>query len=199
MARSRRDCLLLAAAMLAGCATPPELGSDPRAQWESRRRRLAALGTFAFSGRLALRTPEHALNARLRWRQRGDEYRVRLGGPLGEAAFELRGGAGAVELRSGDEVHRADSPESLLRERTGWSFPLQGLRYWVLGITAPGEALAALELDREGRPAHLVQSGWRIVYRRYASVQDLSLPARLDLDRGRLEVRLVVSRWTLEA
>ena len=199
MARSRRDCLLLAAAMLAGCATPPVLGPDPRAQWESRRRRLAALRSFAFRGRLALRTPEHASSARVHWRQRGDEYRVRLGGLLGEAAFELRGGAGAVELRSRDGVHRADSPESLLRERTGWSFPLQGLRYWVLGIAAPGAALAALELDREGRPARLVQAGWRIVYRRYASVRDLSLPARLDLDRARLEARLVVSRWTIEA
>ena len=118
---------------------------------------------------------------------------------MGEAALELRGASGGVELRVQDEVHRADSPETLLREHTGWSFPLQGLRYWVLGVTAPGTAIEALELDPEGRPGHFFQSGWRIVYRRYVSVQDITLPERLDLERARLEARLVVGRWDFEA
>ena len=118
---------------------------------------------------------------------------------MGEAALELRGGSQGVELRTQDEVHRADSPEALLREHTGWSFPLQGLRYWVLGATAPDAAVEALELDPEGRPERFFQSGWRVVYRRYVSVQDIALPERLDFERARLEARLVVGRWNLEA
>ena len=199
VARSRRECILLAAGMLAGCAVLPESGPDPIAQWQERRRRLNALAHFSFLGRLALRTPRDALNARIRWRQDGDEYRIRMGGPIGEAAFELRGGSEGVELRSTDGVHRADSPEALLREHIGWSFPLQGLRYWVLGVTTPGAAVEALEFDPQGRPAHFVQSGWRIVYRRYVGVHDFELPERLDLDHARLEARLVVSRWSVEA
>ena len=66
-------------------------------------------------------------------------------------------------------------PEALLREHIGWSFPLQGLRYWVLGVTTPGAAVEALEFDPQGRPAHFVQSGWRIVYRRYVGVHDFEL------------------------
>ena len=203
MRRTRRECILFAASLLAGCAALPDFGprplaSQPLAQWEQRRRRLPALTGFSFLGRLALRTSGDALNARVRWTQDGDEYRIRLGGLIGETAVELRGGAGGVELRDRDGVHRADSPEALLRERTGWSVPLQGLRYWVLGVTAPGAAVEALELDRHGRPAHLVQSGWRIVYRRYTDWQDIGLPERLDLDRAHVEVRLVVGRWTVE-
>ena len=196
---SRREYLLLAAGMLAGCAVLPEFGPDALAQWEERRRRLAAFSRFSFLGRLALRTSRDALNARIRWRQDGDEYRIRMGGLIGEAALELRGGTGGVELRAHDEVHRADSPEILLREHTGWSIPLQGLRYWVLGVTAPGTAVEALELDPEGRPEHFFQSGWRIVYRRYVSVPDIMLPERLDLERQGLEARLVVGRWNFEA
>ena len=168
------------------------------AQWEERRRRLNALAQFSFLGRLALRTSRDALNARIRWRQDGDVYRIRMGGLIGEAALELRGGPEGVELRSTDGVHRADSPEALLREHIGWSFPLRGLRYWVLGVTTPGAAVAALELDPEGRPAHFVQLGWRIVYRRYTSVQDVVLPERVDLEHAQLEARLVVNRWTIE-
>ena len=196
--RSRRECIVLAAAMLAGCAVRPEFGPDSLSQWKGRRRRLAALGAYSFAGRLAFRTSGEALNARIQWRQDGEEFRIRLGGMLGEAAVELRGGAAGVELRGRDGVHRADSPEELLLEHTGWSFPLRGLRYWVLGISTPGAAVEALEIDHQGRPAHLVQSGWRIVYRRYTSVQDISLPERLDLDRAGLEARLVVGRWTVE-
>ena len=190
---------MLVAGVLGGCAVLPESGPDARAQWEERRRRLAAFSRFSFLGRLALRTSQDALNARIRWRQDGDEYRIRMGGLIGEAAFELRGGTEGVELRAQDGVHRADSPEALLREHTGWSFPLQGLRYWVLGVTAPGAAVEALELDHEGRPEHFFQSGWRIVYRRYVGVRDIALPERLDLERARLEARLVVGRWNFEA
>ena len=195
---SRRECLLLAAGALTGCAALPELGPDARAQWEERRRRLAAFSRFSFLGRLALRTSQDALNARIRWRQDGDEYRIRMGGLIGEAALELRGDSEGVELRDQDGVHRTDSPETLLREHTGWAVPLQGLRYWVLGVTAPGAAVEALELDPEGRPEHFFQSGWRIVYRRYVSVRDIALPERLDFERARLEARLVVGRWNFE-
>ena len=197
--RSRRRFLLLAVAMLPGCGSLPRSGPDGVTRWKRRRDRLSTITRFGFNGRLALRTARDALNARIQWRQDGDEYRIRLGGPIGEAAVELARGPAGVELRDRDGVHRADSPESLLRERLGWSFPLEGLRYWVLGATAPGSAVERLDLDREGRPLLLRQSGWRIVYRRYSDVGDLALPERLDFDRAELEARLVVGRWTLEA
>ena len=194
---SRRRCLLLAVAMLSGCALVPEIGPDRSTRWQQRRDRVAAITRFGFGGRFALRTSRETLNARIRWRQDEEEYRVRLGGLIGEAAVELRGGPAGVELRDRDGVHRADSPESLLQERFGWSFPVQGLRYWVLGTPAPGPAVELLDLDRQGRPARIVQSGWRIVYRRYTSAGDVALPERLDFDREELEARLAVSRWTL--
>ena len=196
--RSRRRFLLLAVAMLPGCGFPPRFGPDGFARWKQRHDRLSTITRFGFQGRFALRTARDALNARIQWRQDGDEYRIRLGGLIGEAALEIRGGPAGVELLDRDGVHHADSPESLLQERLGWSFPLQGLRYWVLGITAPGAAVGRLDLDRQGRPVLLRQSGWRIVYRRYSEVGDLDLPERLDIDRAELEARLVVGRWTIE-
>lgn len=196
--RSRRGFLLLAVTMLAGCALPPRPTSEILVRWERRHDRVSTITRFGFNGRLALRTDREALNAHVRWRQDEDEYRIRLGGPIGEAAFELARGPGGVELLDGDGVHHADAPEFLLRERLGWSFPLEGLRYWVLGITAPGAVVGRLDLDDEGRPSLLEQSGWRIVYRRYSEVGGLDLPKRLDFDRAELEARLVVDRWTIE-
>ena len=196
--RSRRHFLLLAVAMLPGCGSPPRFDPDGFARWEQRRDRISSITRFGFNGRLALRTARDALNARVQWTQDEDEYRVRLGGLIGEAAAELRGGPAGVALRDRDGVHHADSPESLLQERLGWSFPLEGLRYWVLGIAAPGTAVERLDLDRRGLPSLLLQSGWRIVYRRYSDVGGLALPERLDLERAELEARLVVGHWTIE-
>ena len=198
LGRSRRHFLLLAVAMLPGCGLAPRPGPDGFARWKQRRDRISTITRFGFNGRLALRTARDALNARIRWRQDEDEYRIRLGGLIGEAAVELRGGPAGVDLLDRDGVHHADSPESLLRDRLGWTFPLQGLRYWVLGITAPGSSVERLDLDRQGRPSLLLQSGWRIVYRRYSEVGDLVLPERLDFDRAELEARLVVSHWSFE-
>ena len=130
--------------------------------------------------------------------QRGDEYRIRLSGFLGQGVVELHGLPGTVELRSADGAYRAESPEALLHEHTGFSVPLQGLRYWVLGTVDPGVARAVIDLDKQGRPLHISQSSWQIAYRSYLDVQDLVLPERLDLDGARAAARLAVSEWIPE-
>lgn len=149
-------------------------------------------------GRLALRTSEDAWTAGIRWMQRGDEYRIRLSGFLGQGAVDLHGRPGTVELRTADGAYRAESPESLLHEHTGFSVPLRGLRYWVLGIVDPGVARAVIDLDGQGRPLRISQSSWQIAYRSYVDVRGLVLPDRLDLDGARAAARLVVSEWIPE-
>ena len=147
---------------------------------------------------MALRTSEDAWTAGVRWVQRGDEYRIRLSGFLGRGVVDLQGRPGTVALRTAEGAWRAESPESLLREHTGFSVPLQGLRYWVLGTVDPGVARAVIDLDEQGRPLRISQSSWQIAYRSYVEVQDLALPERLDLDGARAAARLVVNEWIPE-
>ena len=73
------------------------------------------------------------------------------------------------------------------------------LRYWMLGIPAPGEhqwreARSGVGADSER--AVLEQDGWRIEYR-YADSLSNRLPQRIHATSGDARVRIVIDSWSL--
>jgi len=172
--------------------------ADPGRAWRIHARRLAAISVWTLRGKIAVHAGGDSMSAGLRWQQRGDGYRIRLSGPLGQGLYELAGAPGHVELRTARGVRRtAADPEALLFAQSGWRVPLIGLRYWVLGRVQPGVVVNGLELDPAGRMGSLHQAGWHIRYLAYQQVGDLALPRKLEFDNPRVQVRLVLSRWRL--
>ena len=92
----------------------------------------------------------------------------------------------------------AASPEALLEREIGWSVPLQGLRYWIVGIPVPDGAPSKLEFDDFGRLARLEQAGWTVVYERYDTVNGLSLPERIRFSNASVDATVIVRRWKAE-
>ena len=95
---------------------------------------------------------------------------------------------------------RAASPELLLEREIGWSVPLRGLRYWILGVPAPDADAGAssMEVDDHGRLARLEQAGWTVVYERYGGLDDLPLPERIRFSNDSVDATIVVRRWKAE-
>ena len=87
-------------------------------------------------------------------------------------------------------------PELLLLRQTGWRVPVRALRYWVLGLPAPGP-VKGRSLDRYGRLAKLSQSGWEIEFRDYQRSGSLELPVRIFVTNHRARVRLAIGHWEL--
>ena len=79
---------------------------------------------------------------------------------------------------------------------TGLQVPVTGLRYWILGLPAPGAERSRV-LDGQGRLLSLEQNSWSMDYRGYTDVDGLSLPRKLFLRRDDLRVRLVVEQWRI--
>ena len=116
---------------------------------------------------------------------------------------------GATRAEDGDEyvtylrrtgenqVFYSESPEALLREHTGVSMPVRGLRYWVMGVPEPALSHDEERIDAQGRLTELSQDDWRVQVRRYTVVQDVELPAKLFIDKSDVSVKMVVDRWTL--
>lgn len=144
-------------------------------------------------------TRARGISATLRWRQLPDTYRITLSNALGQGLLQLRGGPGAVTLRTAEgEVFEDTNAETLLRRQLGWSVPLEGLRYWVLGVADPREDVQHEELDGQGRLQLLEQSGWRIDYLDYdESPESAGLPTSISLSNQRLRASLDVNRWRL--
>ena len=177
-----------AALLLTSCAVTPTLET-----WQSPT--ATQFSDWQFNGRVSLVQEEQGWHAGISWQEHGDQFQLQISGPLGQEAFRLTGNPAGVILedKKGKKTSARDA-NSLLLQTTGWSLPVNGLRYWVRGLVVPGEK-ARERRDLQGRLLELEQSGWSINYSRYHFVDDLGWPAKLQLVRDDVSVRLVIDKW----
>ncbi|TSH99049.1 outer membrane lipoprotein LolB [Verticiella sediminum] len=195
VARRRRAwaALLLAGAVLAGCAAPPAVAPVDEAA--------VSAGAIARSGRFALRSDEysgkqHAVQGGFAWRDDGRALTLDLSSPMGAiiARVEVAPDGRAVLTEANGTVTEADTAEALVERVLGSPFPVQGLRYWLRGGLAPSPAAQVQERDAQGRPQAFAQAGWQVRVTDY----DALGPVRMELQRdepgrGRIQGRLVIT------
>jgi outer membrane lipoprotein LolB len=195
----RRVAFLLIAwlcALLAGCAglskpTPPgtALPAD-----------LNDLDRWQARGRLGVSGPENGGSGSFEWRQRGDAADVEIRGPIGIGGvhLELSGAADdpSLTLRTSDgRTLESAAAWSELQSRLGAAVPAGSLRFWMLGLAAPGEH--RWHEANENGVVTLEQGGWRIDYQRYSDEAGARVPMRMNATSGDTRVRIVVDRWQL--
>ena len=203
--RAATASLVMGAALLAGCEMLMEIipyerdTAAPDTTWQAHARELSRFQNWSMLGVLAVRSGGDASRVTMRWRQTRDSYLVRFMGPLGVGLLEVEGSASGAEARypNGRRASAA-SPETLLEQEIGWTVPLQGLRYWIVGAPAPDGATSKMELDDHGRLARLEQAGWTVVYERYGDLDDLALPERMRFSNESVDATVVVRRWKSE-
>jgi outer membrane lipoprotein LolB len=179
---------------MAGCAlvsTPPRSPSE--SAWDSRRAELMALERWLLQARIA--SGRVGMSGSLRWRQDAEHFDIRVSGPLGTGGFQAQGQPGQVEIRTVRETLVTQDPEALLQEKTGWSLPLQQLRYWALGIPYPATP-SEVSYDAGGRLQSLQQDGWLLEYTEYGQYEYYQLPRRFTLKKGDMHFRVVVDDWS---
>ena len=172
---------------------------NPEEVWRTRRARLLGIGQWSAFGKLALRSEGEAWAATLYWRQRGDDYRIRLTGPFGGGGLEIEGDPNTVELRTADnKVYTATDVEELLYQHVGWRMPLAGLRYWMLGRVEPEAPVEKVFIDVAGRVVRFNQLGWKVNYYDYRDIDEFAMPRKASLENDRVTASVLISRWTLE-
>jgi outer membrane lipoprotein LolB len=182
--------------LLAACATTrqaPSPAATPATAWNERVTVLQQLEQWSFSGRAAVAVGEQGWQASLDWHQQGAVSEAHLAGPLGLSATLLKLTPDGLSVNGGQS-----GPEALaqLQERLGFDLPLAMLRYWVLGVPAPGAPVELVQ-NAGDRAQELRQAGWTIAYDRYLPVGGDVLPTRVVLTRDLVRVRIVVDRWEL--
>lgn len=190
--------------LLTACAITsdryPSSGSEQA--WLARTQTLSALDSWSLTGRIAIQAEREAWNAAVRWSQQGNQYTINLSAPLGQGVVQVEGDDKLATLRTADKQYFAEDGESLLRQRLGWSLPVDGLRYWAVGLPIPLIAAQERQLDELGRLQSLRQSGWNIEFKRYTQVGNVELPDKIFLVKQdanpALDVRLVVQRWEVK-
>jgi len=101
------------------------------------------------------------------------------------------------------EEYSGDDAAAILSDQLGFVPPFDALRYWVLGLVAPGEAPTDQQTNGAGRLAELTQWGWHISYERWTvlatSLGEVQVPQKLTATRSDVRLKLVVNRWKLRA
>ena len=190
-----------AGVLVAGCTGPRAVAPVTLTRVEAVAA-LTAVGSFALDGRAAINFGERGTQASLNWSQQGDDARLRLSGPFGAGAMRvsLEDDVLSIEDGRGTRLSGADAEDALVRQ-LGFAPPVAALRWWLLGLPAPG-ATAAEQRDPQGRLTRLQQDGWQVDYLEYRAhdVQQgrLDLPRRLRATREQLDLRLVIDRWSLQ-
>jgi outer membrane lipoprotein LolB len=211
----KKGVLVLAATLVAGCATYRPALEDPSATWQSRQSQLLLLNTWDIQGRVSARSSSNGWQVSLRWARDKQRHEIDLWGPLGRGHVRLTLDDSGAQLRDADQnTYQADDAEQLLFETTGWWLPFDGLNYWILGVPIPDVPNQHV-LDDSGRLMTLKQLGWDIRFMRYRRFGRFEFPGKLFIKREMandlamepreyereapiLEVRLVVEKWIVE-
>jgi outer membrane lipoprotein LolB len=191
----RLAAIALGGVWLAACATltkppPPPAPAQP---WELRLEALQRASDWDLSARAAVAIATQGWQASLDWHQRDQVSELHLAGPLGVGASVLRLSPAGLAL---DGAPPGADVQRQLIERLGFEPPLNDMRYWLLGVPAPGEPFELIK-DAHDRAQQLQQGGWTIDIDRYLPVKGDLLPAHLTLTHENIRVRVVADRWNL--
>ena len=186
--------------VLASCSSRQVVPTDRAAAefaYQQRAASLSELDSWDMAGKLSVDDGDDGGSGKLSWKVRDESSLMNFRGALGRGAWQLDARPGYAELQKSDgTVTRAESVNDLLETEIGWHIPVQSLKWWALGVSAPGET-ELLDLDADGRVLAMQQDGWNISFDRYRQFDGVELPGRMDAVRGRYRVKMAVSKWTV--
>ncbi len=185
---------IAAAAWLAGCATVPRapVPTPPAGAQDA----LASFDDWHATGRVAVKTAQDGWSASFDWREAGGASELGVRGPFGAGGARIVRTAEKVTLDTGDgpplEVPAPFTAlDGALVERLGFPLPVEHLRWWLVGLPAPGAPSAVL-------PDGFEQAGWTVRPQSLGSVAGAPapLPGRVELTRADTRIRVAIDRWT---
>jgi outer membrane lipoprotein LolB len=166
--------VLLAAALLAACATPRMPAQPGDTPWTS--------------GRISVRVEASAeraaqgVSAAFELRGDGDSGELRLVSPLGSRLAAARWAPGVAVLDTPQGEQRYATLDALSRQALGEALPLAALPDWLIGRPWPGAAHAMTEggFEQLGWQVQLTSRAQGLIEARRAAPPGVTVRVRLD-------------------
>jgi outer membrane lipoprotein LolB len=180
--------------LLAGCATRPVAPATGAGQVPDP----SQLTDWSARGRLAVAANGEGGSGTFTWEQAGAETQLRLRGPLGAGGLDIA--TDGTTLRVQDAAGRAvdgDAARAALEQQLGVALPLAELRYWLLGVPAPGSSSTPAPATGNG-VGGFDQGGWSIRLEQTTATGRWLVPQRLTASTATVRVRLVIDDWRLQ-
>ena len=192
---------LAACLVLVSCSSRQITATDIQGSehaYQLRAFKLTSLVSWDLAGKLSIDDGQDGGSGRLNWEVREERSHMSFRGTLGKGSWQLTSGSGFAELEKSDgSITRAADVNDLIEQELGWFVPVDSLKWWALGVAAPGTP-ESMVLDGSGRILAMQQDGWDISYRRYRKFDGVELPARMDAVNGRYRLKIAVSDWKIQ-
>jgi len=173
--------------LLGACAT-----HTPRIENRASGVALASIESWHAKGRLGVSNGDKGGSGSFVWDQDKDRSTVQLSGPVGVGSvrLDLRGSALAIQTADG-QAFESQAALDELRSRLGAEVPVEKLRYWIVGLAAPGPHRWLTD------GTELEQDGWHIAYQDFLEDAGVRLPTKLVASSGPARVRVLIDRWEM--
>lgn len=176
-------CWIVSLGLLSACTPTQTLKTDSGEQWQ-------------MSGKLGIWTAETKESAQMNWLQCGQNYQIRLSGPLGIGAVIIDGDKDEVTIsQAGKDPWTEETPEDLM-EKIGWNLPVSSLFHWLRMRPTPNEPFEE-KRDTDERLVELSQQGWLVEYQRYQNSETGLLPALIQIKDADIRAKFIISDWDL--
>lgn len=176
-------------ALLAGCVTRPVVAPPVSTD-------MPVPDTFRLSGRATVKYDNGAEYLRFDWAAQSGRDSILLNSPIGTNVAAIEVTAQQAIFRKGQEEYVADDAEELMWRMLGWSLPVQGLHYWILGLAAPGTP-AKWQATENGWT--LMQAGWQMHFSEYVEAADGTttwrVPKHIDASNPGFAIKIVINDW----
>jgi outer membrane lipoprotein LolB len=180
--------------LLSGCATTKYQAINVD-ELESAKPSLSELDNWQINAKLGVRTTTDAQSIRMLWQQQGEEYQLRLNGPLGFGTAFIVGDSDLAEIQKGGQLITA-RPQQLTKQLTGIPLPITALSWWVKGLVSPNHSAATdIRRAQTGLLENFQQAGWQISILSYSQTGPYWTPKKLAGRQGELSFKLVISDW----
>jgi len=189
--------LLLTLGACSGVAVKDPKFANTKA-YQERAGKLNAAAEWGLVGKISLDDAEQGGSGRLQWDVKHAFSELDFHGAMGRGAWHLKIGPEGALLRMADGTEQiAPSVDELVQESMGWPIPVEALQWWVRGLAAPG-MIEDKQLSPDGLLISLRQFGWSVDFTRYALVEGVDLPVRLNATLDNYRVKLAISRWQMD-
>ncbi len=146
---------------------------------------------WSFEGRLALTNEKDSISASVAWFHDENVDEIELVGPLAQGRLKIHVGPEQVVVDDGENrnVFEGDA-DTVITEQLGVDMPVRALRYWVLGVNDPEQAM----VEQVGG---FYQAGWLVRYREMQTVGAGLLPKKVTVEKDKTRIKLIVDQWDL--
>lgn len=193
--------LVTASLLLASCSTAPTREAAS-IDWQTRQATYSTLDNWQLRARLGLRSDRRSGSVTLLWEERPQQRDIRLLNPMGGGLVSLQQDANGARLEDNKRSSwQAATASAAIYQATGWRIPIEQLRWWLLGVVAPGSD-DDYTLDGQQRLASVRSENWRLTIDEYRLFGSLELPSRITVqstlessNERLMQARIIVKSW----